>query len=87
MKTAYTIEQRNNKKLFRVFTATVFERLTEPEIHEAFTQLHEKMKTPHPENPNLWVVNVDGYKLWGILDPGAGPAREDVLTLLFPEDY
>jgi len=87
MKIAHTIDQQDNKKLFKVFTATVAEKLTESEIHEAFAQLHEKMKTPDPENPNLWVVNVAGNRLWGILDPGAGPAKEDVLTLLFPDDY
>ena len=87
MKIAHTIEQQNNKKLFRVFTATVAEKLSEEEIHEAFIQLREKMKTPDPENPNLWTVKIGDFKLWGILDPGAGPVKEDVLTLLFPEDY
>ena len=87
MKIAHTIEQQDNKKLFRVYTATVAEKLTESEIHEAFTQLHEKMKTPDPDNPNLWTVTIDSRKIWGILDEGAGPDGEDLFTILFPEDY
>ena len=66
---------------------SVAERLSKKETHEAFTKLHEAIKTPDPDNPNLWVVTVAGYTLWGIFDPGAGPSKEDVLTLLFPEDY
>ena len=32
MKIRHTIEQQNNKKLFRVFTATVAEKLSEEEM-------------------------------------------------------
>jgi len=84
---AHTIDTHNGKPVYRAMTASVAEGLSEKEIHEAFTRLHEKMKTPDPENPNLWTVRIGDFKLWGILDPGAGPSKEDVLTLLFPEDY
>ncbi len=68
-------------------TANVSTTLSPEQIQEAFNQLQEKMKVPDPENPNLWVVAIGKYKLWGILDHGAGPSQEDLLTLLFPEDY
>jgi len=75
------------KKIITVATRHVVLTLTEQEIAQAFKQLFEKMKVHDPENPNLWVVKINEHKLWGILDKGAGPNREDVLTLLFPEDY
>ncbi len=71
-----------------VVTRNVATTLSPKQIDEAMTQLHEKMKFPDPGNPDLWTVEIDGgYRLWGILDHGAGPKGEDVLTLLFPEDY
>lgn len=75
------------KKRITVATKNVVSTLTNLEIVQAFKRLSEKMKVHDPENPNLWVVKINGHKLWGILDEGAGPNREDVLTLLFPEDY
>lgn len=83
---AHTIDKHNGKPLYRVMTATVAERLSEEETHEAFIQLHEKMKTPDPGNPNLWVVKIAGYKMLGILNSDAGPSIKNILTLLFPED-
>jgi len=80
-----TIKKSNS--IYRVMTAAVADKLSDAEIHEAFEQLHEKMKTPDPDNPNLWIVHVRNHKLWGILDHGAGPSQKDLLTLLFPEDY
>jgi hypothetical protein len=74
-------------KLYTVMTANVAETLSLPEVMEAFKELWEKMKTPDPDNPNLWTVEVAGRKLWGILDERAGPNGEDLFTLLFPEDY
>jgi len=76
-----------NQSRITVMTRTVVDTLTPKQIDEAMTQLHEKMKVQDPANPDLWTVTVDGCKLWGILDHGAGPKGEDVLTLLFPEDY
>ena len=76
-----------DKNIFRVVSASVAQRLTGEEIHEAFTQLHEKMKTRDPDNPDLWVIEINDRKLWGILDRKAGASGEDVLTILFPEDY
>jgi len=75
------------RKLYTVMTAHVAETLELPEVMEAFEKLMEKMKTPDPDNPNLWTIEVAGRKLWGILDERAGPNGEDLLTLLFPEDY
>ncbi len=70
-----------------VMTRNVENTLTPEQVIQALTQLREKMKIQDPDNPGLWTVNVDGHRLWGILDHGAGPKGEDVLTLLFPEDY
>ena len=85
------IENINNnhcsENIFRVTTANVTATLDPEEIQAAFKELHESMKIPDPENPNLWVVTIGKHKLWGILDHRAGPSQEDVLTLLFPEDY
>jgi hypothetical protein len=70
-----------------VVTRTVANTLTVRQIGEAMMKLREKMKFQDPDNPDMWTVEVNGHKLWGILDHGAGPSGEDVLTLLFPEDY
>jgi len=75
------------KSRITVMTRTVADTLTPEQIDEAMTQLHEKMKSQDPPNPDLWTVTVAGCKLWAILDHRAGPNGEDVLTLLFPEDY
>lgn len=77
----------NHKGMIVVATANVAATLSPDEMSQAFHQLFEKMKTQDPLNPNLWTVFVGQHKLWGILDERAGPQREDVLTLLFPEDY
>ena len=87
METAQISKSQINKPLYRVMTANVSAMLSPEQIQEAFNQLLEKMKVPDPDNPNLWVVVIGKYKLWGILDHGAGPDQEDLLTLLFPEDY
>ncbi|MBK8945348.1 MAG: hypothetical protein IPM32_08775 [Ignavibacteriae bacterium] len=56
-------------------------------MHEALQKLEVKMQKQDPLNPDLWTVYVNNYKLWGILDHRAGPTGEDLLTVLFPEDY
>ena len=66
---------------------TVKQRLTSTQTNEALVQLDETMKSPDPDNPGLWVVEVDGFELWAIIDPGAGPEGQDVVMVLFPEDY
>ena len=87
MKTEHINNNHNCNKIFRVTTDNVTSTLDPEEIQIAFKILKESMKTPDPENPNLWVVMIGKHKLWGILDHRAGPFQEDVLTLLFPEDY
>jgi len=87
MEKIHTDEKINTNPIHRVMTAAVAEKLSEAEILEAFEKLYEKMKTPDRDNPNLWVVHIGNFKLWGILDHRAGPSQEDLLTLLFPEDY
>lgn len=81
------IAQQMDQKPVTVVTRSVKETLTQEEIHHAFTMLLEKMKVQDPNNPNLWTIHVNGRKLWGILDEGAGPNGRPVLTLLFPSDY
>ena len=87
MKKAFLPNRTMQQKLLVVATAHVAEELSLEQINLAWQQLREKMKTPDPDNPNLWVVWIDGHKLWGILDEKAGPNGEDVFTILFPEDY
>lgn len=87
MQTTMSYICNHPKKRITVATRNVVSTLTEVEIAQAFKQLLEKMKVFDPDNPNLWVVEINNHKLWGILDEGAGPNNEDVLTLLFPEDY
>jgi|GEM_PF-5174459 len=83
----YHVIPKQPVKLITVATANVAGTLSKLEIAQAFKQLFEKMKVNDPLNPNLWTVEIGGHKLWGILDEGAGPNLENVLTLLFPEDY
>lgn len=75
------------KAMIWVLSRNVHTQLTPDEIHLAYEQFREKMKTPDPENPNLWTLHIGSHKLWGILDEGAGPNGEEVFTILFPEDY
>lgn len=87
MNIAYLTAQTTKRKLYVVATANVVAELSEQQLSSVYQELHEKMKTPDPENPNLWTVTIDGRTVWGILDKGAGPSGEDLLTMLFPEDY
>ena len=77
----------NAAALLMVATRTVVETLAPDEVQNAFQTLRERMKTQDPLNRDLWTVEVAGQRLWGILDRRGGPVGEDVLTLLFPEEY
>ncbi len=87
MNVAYLTANTTKKRLYVVATANVASTLSEQQLSRAYRELRETMKTPDPDNPNLWTVNIDGRKIWGILDEGAGPDGEDLFTILFPEDY
>jgi hypothetical protein len=80
-------EEQNNGSLYIVASRAVAATLQPEEIQEALIQLKEKMKVQDPLNPNLWTVFIGEHRLWGILDHRAGPNGEDLLTILFPEDY
>jgi len=82
-----TINKLGDKTIQTVVSRGVFNTLTPEQIHQAFTQFFEKMKVPDPDNPNLWTVHVGGYRIWGILDEGAGTEGQDLVTLIFPEEY
>jgi hypothetical protein len=75
------------RPLLTVATRHVANSLTPEQLGQVMRELREKMKVQDPDNPDLWTVNVDKFTLWGILDHGAGPEGENVLTVLFPEDY
>ena len=81
------LEQQNNGSLYIVASRAVDATLTPEEMQEALRKLEEKMQKQDPLNPDLWTVYVNNHKLWGILDHKAGPNGEDLLTVLFPEDY
>ena len=87
MNVAYLTANTTKKRLYVVATANVTTELSEQQLSKAYRELKEKMKTPDPENPNLWTTTIDGRKVWGILDERAGPHGEDLFTILFPEDY
>ena len=87
MNIAYLTAQTTKRKLYIVATAHVAAELSEQQLSRAYSELRENMKTPEPENPNLWTAIIDGRTVWGILDEGAGPSGEDLFTMLFPEDY
>lgn len=70
-----------------VMTCGVQAELTPEEIAWVHQELMEKMKTPDPDNPNLWTTKIRGQTIWGILDEGAGPNGEDLFSLLFPHEY
>ena len=81
------LKKQNEGSLYIVATRSVAAALTTAEMQEALQKLEEKMQKQDPLNPDLWTVYVNNHKLWGILDHRAGPNREDLLTVLFPEDY
>ena len=87
MNVAYLTANTTKRQLYVVATANVAAELSEQKLAKAYNELREKMKTPDPENPNLWTTTIDGRKVWGILDEGAGPQGENLFTILFPEDY
>ena len=79
--------QTPGRGLLTVVTRSVIASLSPEEIAQATDDLRVKMKTPDPDNPDLWTTEVSGIKVWGILDRRAGPMGEDVFTVLFPSDY
>jgi hypothetical protein len=81
------IQNLESETVRTVVTRGVRDALSADEIRAAVTELREKMKTPDPENPNLWTVQVGPHTLWGILDEHAGPNGENVFTVLFPSEY
>jgi len=81
------LEKQNNGSLYIVASRAVAAKLRPEEMQEALRKLEVKMQKQDPLNPDLWTVFVNNYKLWGILDHRAGPKGEDLLTILFPEDY
>lgn len=81
------LEKQNNGSLYIVASRAVAAALSPEEMQEALRKLEVKMQNQDPLNPDLWTVFVGNYKLWGILDCRAGPKGEDLLTILFPEDY
>jgi len=87
MQTNPVTDQTNQQPLFVVATSHVAHALTEEQLNTAVQRLRKKVKTPDPDNPNLWTIRIDGRKIWGILDERAGPHGEDLFTILFPEDY
>ena len=80
-------QEQNNGSLYIVASRAVAAKLQPEEIQEALQKLEVKMQKQDPLNPDLWTVHVSNHKLWGILDHRAGPNGEDLLTVLFPEDY
>ncbi|MBT4485495.1 MAG: hypothetical protein HOC71_17650 [Candidatus Latescibacteria bacterium] len=87
MNVAYLTTNTAQRRLYVVATANVTTELSEQQLAKSYRELMEKIKTPDPENPNLWTITVDGRKVWGILDERAGPEGEDLFTILFPKDY
>jgi hypothetical protein len=81
------MEKQNKGSLYIVASRAVAAILRPEEIQEALQKLEVKMQKQDPLNPDLWTVFIGKYKLWGILDHRAGPNGEDLLTILFPEDY
>ena len=81
------MKEQNNGSLYIVASRAVATKLSPEEMQEALQKLKEKMQKQDPLNPDLWTVYVSNYKLWGILDHRAGPNGEDLITVLFPEDY
>lgn len=79
--------QTNTQPMLTVVTQNVMTTLTSDQVARGVEELLEAMKTPDPENPNLWAIYLDDYTLWGILDEGAGPEGQDAFTILFPENY
>jgi hypothetical protein len=75
------------RSMITVATAGVIASVTPEELYAITTELFEKMKTPDPDNPNLWSTQRGGHTFWGILDEGAGPNGEDVFTILFASEY
>ena len=82
-----TLSKLGGQQIETVVSRGVFDQLTPEEIKQAFDILFEKMKTPDPDNPNLWTVEIAGHMLWGILDEGAGPKGESVISIIFPSEY
>lgn len=76
-----------NRAMITTMTCGIHTELTPEELYRALTELHQKMKTPDPENPGLWSTTINDHTVWGILDEHAGPNGEDVFTVLFPHEY
>ena len=81
------ISKPNTNNIQTVVTKGLHETLTSKQVQQACKKAFEAMQTPDPDNPNLWTIHVDGYRIWAILDEGAGDDGRNLLSLLFPTEY
>ena len=73
-------------RLLTMATPQVVNALDEREIDEAFGALLRELEECNRQCQAPIEVSIAGQKLWGIIDPWAGPNGEDLLTLLYPND-
>ena len=82
-----TNNNKEERRIITVMTRGIQAELTPDEILIVYRELMEKMKTPDPNNPNLWSTKFKDRTIWGVLDEKAGPNGEDVFCIMYPSEY
>ncbi|MFZ1289907.1 MAG: hypothetical protein WAR79_07445 [Melioribacteraceae bacterium] len=81
------IEKQNNGTLFIDPSNKIKTELTEKEVTELLTKLDEEIEKDSSLNLNMWSLNFNNKEIYGLLDSRAGPNEEDLLRIIFSEEF
>ena len=81
------LEKQNNGSLYIDPSSKVKTTLSLNEMKETLKKLEEIMKMEASLNLDIWTVFVSNHEVWGVLDRRAGPNGEDLLSIIFLEEF
>ncbi len=81
------LEEQNNGSLYIDPSRKVKTTLSPKEMKETLKKIEEKMKIEASLNLDIHTVFVNQYELWGVMDRRAGPHGEDLLSIIFLEEF
>ena len=81
------IEKQNNGTLYIHPSKKIETIFTEKEMEEVLKKLEEIMMIEASLSLDLWTVNINNKEVWGLFDTRAGPNGEDLLTIIFSEEF
>lgn len=81
------LEEQNNGSLYIDPSRKVKTTLSPKGIKETLKKIEEKMKIEASLNLDIHAVFVNNRELWGVIDRRAGPHGEDLLSIIFLEEF